>query len=96
MRVLDGEGKEPGRDRFNEDEGPFLVRCSYMRAGETVLEQSEFIDRNLTITELVEQARRFEDLGIELVGVRINLVSGPDERTRQRQVIDRAEPGSMI
>ena len=76
LRVLDGEDKEPGRDRINEDEGPILVHCSYMRAGEIVLEQSEFVDRNLTITELVEQARRFEDLGIKLVGVRISLVSG--------------------
>ena len=72
---MDGEEKEIVRKRINEDNGSVDVRCTYVRDGEIVLEQTEFVDRKLTIAELVEQVRRFEDLGMELVDINISFKS---------------------
>lgn len=50
------------------------VLSTYTRDGEIILEQSEFVDANVTIDELIRLAKRFESVGAELFEMRIELI----------------------
>jgi hypothetical protein len=57
--------------RGDENSRSLQACCTYVRDGKIVLEQSEFIDGDMTIDELIKTVKRFEDLGIELFEIRI-------------------------
>ncbi len=78
MRVLDGDEERSSRDRNAAHDSQVRVRCTYVRDGKTVLEQTEFVDRSLTLDELIRLARRFEDLDIRLADIHVGV--GPVRR----------------
>jgi len=68
---LGNRENSPVGKRGDENGRSIRVRCTYMRDGEIVLEQSEFIDKHMAIDEFITRAKRFEKLGIELFEIQI-------------------------